>query len=275
MKHFVMHNSLEIPAVGFGTAGLRGSFGVNYIREAIDHGYRLLDSAYNYENEGALGEAIRQSSVARSQLFVTTKLPGRFHEYAHALKTIQESLYRSGLDYFDLYLIHWPNPKRDQYVDAWRALIDAQRLGLIRTIGVSNFSPEHIERLIQETGVTPAVNQIELHPGTSQKTWRAYHEEKGILTQAWSPLGGGSEILNHPLIATLAEKYQKNTGQIILRWIYQLGVVSIPRSTNLQRQKSNLTIFDFSLTVEEIESITNLDTSPDGHGANSDEHEEL
>lgn len=275
MEKFIMHNSLEIPAIGFGTAGLRGPSGVNYIRDAIDHGYRLIDSAYNYENEGALGEAIRQSSISRSKLFVTTKLPGRFHRYDHALNTVQESLYRSGLDYFDLYLIHWPNPKRDLYIEAWQALIEAQRLGLIRTIGVSNFSPEHIERLIDATGITPAINQIELHPGTSQKTWRAYHKEKGIVTQAWSPLGNGGNILNDPTILALAEKYQKNPGQIILRWIHQLEVVAIPRSTNLQRQKSNLNIFDFHLTMEEVENITNLDTFPDGRGVNSDEHEEL
>lgn len=275
MKKFIMHNSLEIPAIGFGTAGLRGSFGVNHIREAIDLGYQLIDSAYNYENEGALGEAIRQSSIARSQLFITSKLPGRFHRYDHALKAIQESLYRSGLDYFDLYLIHWPNPKRNLYVEAWAALIDAQRFGLIRTIGVSNFSPEHIERLIDESGVTPAINQIELHPGVSQKTWRAYHNEKGILTQAWSPLGSGGNILNDPTILMLAEKYQKNAGQIILRWIHQLEVIAIPRSTNQQRQQSNLNIFDFHLTSEEMDNITNLDLSSDGSGVNPDVHEEL
>lgn len=159
-----LRDGLILPEIGFGTYTLTGAAGVNAIVSALDLGYRLLDTAVNYENEGTVGEAIRRSSVAREKICISSKLPGRHHHYKEAIATIQESLYRTGLDYFDLYLIHWPNPQQDLYVEAWQALIDAQKFGLVRSIGVSNFLPEHIERLEQETNVLPTVNQVELHP---------------------------------------------------------------------------------------------------------------
>ncbi|HIY57784.1 MAG TPA: aldo/keto reductase [Candidatus Tetragenococcus pullicola] len=270
-----------IPAVGYGTAGTKGNVGTQAITAAIHNGYRHIDTAYNYENEGAVGQAIKRSGVAREKLFITSKLPGRYHEHDKAIEAIQESLYRADLDYFDLYLIHWPNPKRELYVEAWQALLDAQRFGLIRSVGVSNFLPEHLEKIDQETGVLPVINQIELHPLLSQKEQRAFNAKHNILIEAWSPLGGtGSKnhqtILKNPDLVTLAKKYHKNVGQIILRWEYQLGVLPLPLSRNSERQASNLAIFDFELSKEEVEQITAMDNSETSkNAANPDEHEEL
>ncbi|WP_233449233.1 aldo/keto reductase [Levilactobacillus suantsaii] len=246
-----------------GTYQVRGGQGVNQILAAIRDGYRSLDTATNYDNEGAVGEAIRRSGLPRSAFFVTSKLPGKYHQYDDATISIQESLYRMGLDYFDLFLIHWPLPKRDHYVEAWRAMIDAQKRGLIRSIGVSNFEPEHLDRIIKETGVTPAVNQIEVHPYWVQERMRKADLERGIVTEAWSPLGRGSAALQEPMIKQLAEKYQKNVGQIILRWHTQRGIVPIPKAQHLQHQRANIDIFDFSLTKDEIEAINAL-SKPDG-----------
>lgn len=210
-----LRDGLILPEIGFGTYTLTGAAGVNAIVSALDLGYRLLDTAVNYENEGTVGEAIRRSSVAREKICISSKLPGRHHHYKEAIATIQESLYRTGLDYFDLYLIHWPNPQQDLYVEAWQALIDAQKFGLVRSIGVSNFLPEHIERLEQETNVLPTVNQVELHPYFNQENLRKFDREKGILTEAWSPLGRG-RVLQDPVLVEIAKRYRRNIGQVIL-----------------------------------------------------------
>lgn len=164
MEFYQLNDGYQLPKVGFGTYKLNGAEGVQHIESALSVGYRLIDSAFNYENEGAVGRAIKNSSVPRDQVTITSKLPGSHHRYQEALETIQESVLRMGVDYLDLYLIHWPNPKEDLYVEAWQALIDAKRWGWIRSIGVSNFLPEHLERLEKETGVLPVVNQVELHP---------------------------------------------------------------------------------------------------------------
>ena len=177
IPEFTLNDGLKVPAIGLGTYKLKGASGVQSILSAIDHGYRLLDSAYNYENEGTVGEAVRRSSVPREKLLIASKLPGRYHDYDLAIEAIQESLYRANLDYYDLYLIHWPNPKQGKFVEAWQALIDAKKWGLVRSIGVSNFLPEHIERLVEETGVKPSINQIELHPFFNQKEQRKWHSE--------------------------------------------------------------------------------------------------
>ncbi|KRM08126.1 2,5-diketo-D-gluconic acid reductase B [Liquorilactobacillus ghanensis DSM 18630] len=264
-----LNDGNQIPVIGFGTYLLNGASGCNVITQAIQRGYRLLDDAVNYENEGAVGEAIRRSQQPRSNLFVTSKLPGRHHQYQAAIATIQESLFRMKLDYFDLYLIHWPNPKEDHYVEAWQALIAAQKFGLIRSIGVSNFLPEHIDRLEKETGVLPAVNQIELHPYWSQKQQRQYDADKNIFTQAWSPLGRASAVLQEPVIQQIAKNQQKSVGQIILRWELQLGVGIIPKSSSAKRQSDNLNLFDFSLSNSEMEQINQLDR-PNGRNKNQD-----
>lgn len=276
VPELTLNDGYHMPVMGLGTYQIRGGQGVNQILAAIRDGYRSLDTATNYDNEGAVGEAIRRSGLPRSAFFVTSKLPGKYHQYADATMAIQESLYRMGLDYFDLFLIHWPLPKRDHYVDAWQAMIDARTRGLIRSIGVSNFEPEHLDRLITETGVTPAVNQIECHPYWVQETMRQENQRRGIVTEAWSPLGRGSAALKEPLIQQLAGKYQKNVGQVVLRWHTQRGIVPIPKARNLMHQRTNLDIFDFSLTKDELEAINALDR-PDGRieGQDPNEYEEF
>ncbi|OIM71026.1 aldo/keto reductase [Oenococcus oeni] len=257
----VLNDGHSLPAIGLGTYLVRGGQGVDQILSAIEDGYRLIDTSTNYDSEGAVGEAIRRSGISRSEFIVTSKLPGKYHHYQDALMMIQESIFRMGIDYLDLYLIHWPLPKRDHYVEAWKALVDAQKLGLIRSIGVSNFLPEHLDRIINESGVTPAVNQIEVHPYWVQEDMLAANKSRGIVSEAWSPLGRGSAALKEDIIKNLADKYGKNTGQIILRWHIQRGIIPLPKSSSLIHQRSNIDIFDFSLTSSEIEQINALNRS--------------
>ncbi|QAB24647.1 aldo/keto reductase [Lactiplantibacillus plantarum] len=269
METYTLRDGLTVPKIGFGTYKLNGAHGVQVIDSAIDRGYRLLDTAFNYENEGAVGEAVRRSSVPRSELLISSKLPGRHHTYTAAINTIQESLYRAGLDYYDLYLIHWPNPKEDHYVEAWQALIDAQKLGLIRSIGVSNFLPEHLERLNKETGVLPVINQVELHPYFNQQAQRDYDQAHGILTQDWSPLGRASEMLQNETLKEIAVHYHKNVGQLILRWELQLGTLPIPKSSTPSRQAGNMDVFDFEISAADMATINGL-SQVDGRLNNQD-----
>ena len=258
LETYTLRDGLTVPKIGFGTYKLNGAHGVQVIGSAIDRGYRLLDTAFNYENEGAVGEAVRRSSVPRSELLISSKLPGRHHTYTQAINTIQESLYRAGLDYYDLYLIHWPNPKEDHYVEAWQALIDAQKLGLIRSIGVSNFLTEHLDRLDKETGVLPVINQVELHPYFNQQAQRDYDQAHGILTQDWSPLGRASEMLQNETLKAIAARYHKNVGQLILRWELQLGTLPIPKSSTPSRQAGNINVFDFEISDADMATINGL-----------------
>ncbi|MDT8861034.1 aldo/keto reductase [Alkalihalobacillus sp. MEB130] len=270
IPEITLNDGLTIPVIGLGTYSLKGDNGANAIQSAIDdRGYRLIDSAYNYENEGTVGEAVRRSSVPREELRITSKLPGRYQEYDKAIMTVQESLYRAHLDYYDLYLIHWPNPIQDHYVEAWQALIDAKKQGLIRSIGVCNFLPEHIQRLEKETGVKPSMNQVELHPFFNQEAQRKWHEENDVKTQSWSPLARANDVLQNSLLQQMAEQHNKTVSQIILRWHYQLGAVVIPKSASPERQLENVSIFDFSLTNEEMNLISGL-TKPDGRINNQD-----
>ncbi|MDG5472025.1 aldo/keto reductase [Jeotgalibacillus sp. ET6] len=253
-----LHDGMKVPVIGLGTYKLKGNEGVHAITGAIDHGYRLIDSAYNYENEGTVGEAVRRSTVQREELLITSKLPGRYQGYDNAVTAIQESLYRGGLDYYDLYLIHWPNPKQDQYVEAWQALIDAKKWGLIRSIGVCNFLPEHLDRLEKETGVLPSINQVELHPFFNQAAQRKWHEDHGVQTQSWSPLARAAELMKNESIHSIASAHHKTVTQVILRWHYQLGAISIPKSSSPVRQLENLSIFDFTLSEGEMSRIGEL-----------------
>jgi diketogulonate reductase-like aldo/keto reductase len=246
------------------------------VSSGINAGYRLIDTAYNYENEGAVGEGIKRSGISREELWITSKLPGRYHNYEKALVAIQESLYRSNLDYFDLYVIHWPLPKQDLYVETWQALIDAQKWGLVRSIGVRNFLPAHLERIIQETGVTPSINQVELHPFFNQEEQRSVHKELGIQTQSWSPIARAADIMSEETVRKIAETHHKTIAQVVLRWQYQIGSVSIPRSTSPERQRENINIFDFELSEAEMTTIAGM-TRPDGRlfGMDPATHEEL
>lgn len=253
-----LNDGRALPAVGFGTYTLNGAAGVEDMAAAVSNGYRLLDSAFNYENEGALGAAIRKAGVPREDLRVSSKLPGRHHRFKEAIATVEESLYRAQLDYYDLYLIHWPNPSRGLYVEAWQALIEARRRGLVRSIGVSNFLPAHLERIIAETGVTPAVNQVELHPYFPQADQRAFDRAHGIVTQSWSPLGRASHVLQDPVIKAVADRHGRGCGQVILRWHVQLGALPIPKASSARRQIENISIFDFDLSTQDMASIATL-----------------
>lgn len=258
-----------LPTIGFGTYTLNGAAGAAVIGRAIQNGYRLIDSAFNYENEGAVGAAIREAGVSRAELCVTSKLPGRHHHFAEAIATIEESLYRAQLDYFDLYLIHWPNPRQGLYVEAWKALIEARSRGLVRSIGVSNFLPAHVERIVSETGIVPAVNQIELHPYFPQAEQRAFDKDHGIVTEAWSPLGRANHLLQEPTIKAIADRLERSIVQVILRWHVQIGAVPLPKASNSERQVENLSIFDFELAPADMATIAAL-ARPDGRTFDQD-----
>jgi 2,5-diketo-D-gluconate reductase A len=273
---YTLNDGQVIPALGFGTYPLRGEKGVAAVESAIEVGYRLLDTAVNYENEREVGEAIRRSGVPRAELFVTSKLPGRHHRYDDAIAGTRASLERLGLDYLDLHLIHWPNPSVGQYVDAWRALVDLQRQGLVRSIGVSNFAQAHLARIIDATGVRPAVNQIELHPYFPQRQMRLVHEELGIRTESWSPLGKRQAPFGEPPVAEAAETHGVTPAQVILRWQHQLGCIPIPKSATRERQLENLDVFGFELSAGEVDAITAL--AREGgrlFGGDPDRHEEM
>jgi 2,5-diketo-D-gluconate reductase A len=255
-----LNDGSRIPALGLGTYGLRGDEGVSSLVAAIDAGYRLLDTALNYENEREVGEAVRRSGLDRDELFVTTKLPGRHHGYEETLASFEESRGNLGLDHVDLYLIHWPLPRVGKFLDSWRAMIELRERGLVRSIGVSNFLPEHLDLLEAETGVVPAVNQVELHPRFPQAEQREYHEAHGIVTESWSPLGKGSDLLEQDAVRAAAEAHGVTPAQAVLRWHIEVGALPIPKSGDPERQAQNLDVFGFELTTEEVASITRLET---------------
>lgn len=263
IPQIVLHDKTTIPAIGFGTYKLNGAEGVDAIARAISNGYRLLDSAFNYENEGTVGQAVLRAEVAREDLRITSKLPGRHHSFAQALSTVEESLYRAQLDYYDLYLIHWPNPKRGLYIEAWQALIEAQKRGLVLSIGVCNFLPEHLDALQMQTGVMPSVNQIELHPYFPQEEQLAYDRQHGIATESWSPLGRQGTLLHEPIVLELAAALGRSAAQVILRWHHQLGAIPIPKANSNALQLENLDIFDFELDHGAMQQIRGL-AKPEG-----------
>ena len=255
-----LNDGSRIPALGLGTYGLRGDEGISSLVAAIGAGYRLLDTALNYENEREVGEAVRRSGLDRDELFVTTKLPGRHHGYEETLASFEESRGNLGLDHVDLYLIHWPLPRVGKFLDSWRAMIELRERGLVRSIGVSNFLPEHLDLLEAETGVVPAVNQVELHPRFPQAEQREYHEAHGIVTESWSPLGKGSDLLEQDAVRAAAEAHGVTPAQAVLRWHIEVGALPIPKSGDPERQAQNLDVFGFELTTEEVASITRLET---------------
>ena len=264
-----LNDGTTLPELGFGTYDLRGTAGADAIAAAARAGYRLLDTAYNYENEGAVGAGIAASGVPRGELRVTSKLPGRYHRYDAAVNAVEESLYRAGLEYFDLYLIHWPNPKQGLYVEAWQALIDLREQGLLRSIGVSNFLPEHLSRLSEETGVAPSVNQIEVHPWFPQEDAVAWNHQQGIAVQAWSPVGRRSQLQQEPVVGEIAEELGLSSVQVILRWHIQRGTIPLPKSADPGRQRENLAVYDVALGQDHVDRIATL-ARPDGRLAGQD-----
>ncbi|MCF6525241.1 aldo/keto reductase [Streptomyces sp. JJ36] len=268
-----LDDGTTLPAVGLGTWPLNDAEAERAVREALTAGYRLFDSAANYGNEKGVGRGVTGGDVPREEVRVTTKLPGRHHGYEETLTSFEESRRRLGLEYVDLYLIHWPLPRVGRYVDSWRAMIKLREDGLVRSIGVSNFTPEHLDRLEEETGVRPALNQVELHPHLPQEELRAYHEEKGILTESWSPLGRGTRLLEDPALVEVARAHGVSPAQVVLRWHTQLGAVPIPKSGDPGRQRTNLDLFGFELTEEEMAAVA--DRPHRRSGGDPDTHEEF
>lgn len=271
-----LNDGNSLPAIGFGTYPLRGDEAVAAIGSALEIGYRLIDTAVNYGNEADVGRAVRQSGLARDDIQITSKLPGRHHAYDDAIRSVEESLQRLQVDYLDLHLIHWPNPSVGKYLQAWQALIDLRERGLIRSIGVSNFTQAHLGHIIDETGVVPAVNQIELHPRFPQEHMRAVDTDLGIITQAWSPMGKARAPLDEPAVLDAAQRLGVAPGQVILRWHIQIGSLPIPKSADPQRQRENFDVFDFALTDSEVSAISAL-AETDGRlfGGDPDVHEEM
>ncbi len=258
IPNILLRDGVEIPQIGFGVFQVPPAETAEVVGRALLAGYRHIDTAAIYRNEVGVGEAIRASGLDRSDVFVTTKCFNDDHGYEQATAALRASLDRLKMEQVDLYLIHWPVPSKDLYLETWRALIDLQAQGLARAIGVSNFEPSHLARIIEETGVTPVINQIELHPRFQQPVLRRTHAELGIVTEAWSPLAQG-DVLEDPVITEIGEAHGRTAAQVVLRWHLQLGHVVIPKSVTQRRIEENLDLFGFQLSVGEMEAIGGLD----------------
>ena len=258
IPHLTLNDGRRLPQIGFGTWPLDDAQAQQAVQAALACGYRLIDTAARYGNETGVGRGIAASGVARTEVQLTSKLRGSEHGYDSTLRAFDATLAALGTDYLDLYLIHWPLPMRGLYVDTWRAFVRLRDEGRIGSIGVSNFQPAHIERLQAETGVLPAVNQIELHPDFTQADLRAWHAQQGIAIECWSPLGRG-EVLKDATVARIAQKHGRAAAQILLRWHVQHGLVAIPKSQDPERMRQNLDLFDFALDAEDLGALALLD----------------
>ncbi|WP_055601298.1 aldo/keto reductase [Streptomyces aureus] len=261
-----LNNGVEIPQLGFGVFQVPDDETTAAVGHALQAGYRSVDTAAIYGNEAGVGRALADSGIDRDELFVTTKLWNADQGYDPALRAFDESLAKLGLDHVDLYLIHWPTPARDLYVDTWRAMEKLVADGRVRAVGVSNFQPAHLERLLDSSDLVPAVNQIELHPALQQRELRDLHAARSIATEAWSPLAQGA-VLAEPAIVDIAARHGKSPAQVVLRWHLQLGNVVIPKSVTPARIRENIDVFDFALSDEEMSALGGLDrglrTGPD------------
>jgi 2,5-diketo-D-gluconate reductase A len=257
-------NGVDMPALGLGTSPMNDDETEATVAVAVRAGYRLIDTAENYGNERGVGRGIRASGVDRDDVFVTTKFNERWHGFEEAQKAFANSAERLGLDHIDLLLIHWPVPKKDRYVDAWRGLVELLENGKVRAVGVSNFKPAHIDRLLEATGVAPHVNQVQLDPRIGRADQRSYHEAHGIVTESWSPIGAGGDLLADATIGDVARAHGKTPAQIVLRWHIQLGLVPIPKTSKAERLAENIDVFDFELSSEEMDRIIALDRHGEG-----------
>lgn len=255
-----LNDGYTMPQVGLGTASLKDDTVAPVIVTAIEAGYRHIDTAYRYGNQVGVGKGVRASGIAREELFITSKLDGEFQGNDRALAGLDECLRQLDMDYVDLLLIHWPLPQRDEYISTWKTFEQLAATDKVRSIGVSNFKPAHLERLFAETTIRPVANQIQLSPYITRSDHVAYDRAHDIITVSWSPLGQGKGLLDDQTLATIAANYGKTPAQIVLRWNVELGLVAIPRSSNPARLAQNLDIFDFTLTADEIAAISALDT---------------
>ena len=256
----ILNDGRQMPQIGLGTASLNDTTVAPVMVTAIEAGYRHIDTAFRYGNQRGVGQGVRDSGIAREELFITSKLDGEFQGENRAIAGLDECLAQLQMDYVDLLLIHWPLPQRNQYVSTWKTFETLVASGKVRSIGVSNFTPAHLDHLRAETTICPATNQIQLSPRITRPDQVAYGRAHGIVTVSWSPLGQGGDLLSDPTLQAIADAHGKTLGQIVLRWNIELGLVPIPRSSNPARLAQNLAVFDFSLTSAEIAAITALDT---------------
>lgn len=264
-----LNDGNAIPQIGLGTWPLDDAQVAEAVVSAVELGYRHVDTAYRYGNEAGVGQGVRDCGIPREELFITTKLDGTYQGRDRAVEGLEGSLKRLGLDYVDLLLIHWPLPQRNEFVSTWETFERLQAAGKVRSIGVSNFKPSHLERLLKETSVVPAVNQIQVSPSITRIDERAFNGSHGIATESYSPLGAGSDLLNAPVLAAIGKKHGKTPGQVVLRWHVQEGLVAIPKSANPLRMKENLDVFDFTLDHADMSAIATLDAGADA-GVDSD-----
>jgi diketogulonate reductase-like aldo/keto reductase len=254
-----LNDGNKAPQLGFGVFQIPDGETADAVASALAAGYRSLDTAAIYKNEAGVRQGIERSGVARGDIFLTTKLWNAEQGFDSTLKAFDASLKKLGSDYVDMYLIHWPTPKRDLYVDTWKAFIRLREEGRIRSIGVSNFQPAHLERLVKETGVVPVVNQVELHPDFAQRKVVAANTKLKIITESWSPLGQGGDLLKNDVLVAIGKKHDKSPAQVVIRWHVQLGHMVIPKSVTPERIKANLDVFDFELSADEMKAIDGLD----------------
>ncbi|BCH08925.1 oxidoreductase [Mesorhizobium sp. 131-3-5] len=266
-EQMTLNDGTAIPQLGLGVWQVDHGITADVVGWAIKAGYRLIDTAQGYRNEEGVGEAIRAADVPRSELYITSKLRNGAHERDAALRAFDDTMEKLGIEQLDLFLIHWPVPSRDKYVEAWKTLIELKQAGRIKSIGVSNFNRDHLERIIGETGVVPVANQIELHPRFQQRALREFHAGHDIQTESWSPLGSG-RLLGDPTIAGIAAKHGKSAAQTIIRWHLQQGLIVIPKSIRQDRIAANFDVFDFELDAQDLKTIAGMDSADGRDGPN-------